>query len=159
LNFNFKPPIVHLCSAGFNQKIPPILCSNIGTKKSARSLTSDAARSVLTSMASPLISKPIATFGQVPDSLIEPFLDVYLVNTRTAGTYYSPRIVARGVLKLLFRYLVEIKAVKPPKLAQSKKPYDWLLNPYLRHLQDECGFSAVTLQRARAQVGSFLDAL
>lgn len=106
-----------------------------------------------------LIERGITACGQVSDSLIEPFLDVYLVNTRTAGTYYSPRIVARGVLKLLFRYLVEIKAVKPPKLAQTKKPYDWLLNPYLQHLQDECGFSAVTLQRAQAQVGSFLDAL
>jgi site-specific recombinase XerD len=106
-----------------------------------------------------LIERGIATCGQVSDSLIEPFLDVYLVNTRTAGTYYSPRIVARGVLKLLFHYLVEIKTVKPPKVAQSKKPYDWLLNPYLRHLQDECGFSAVTLQRAQVQVGSFLDAL
>jgi hypothetical protein len=49
--------------------------------------------------------------------------------------------VARGVLELLFRYLVETKAVKPPRLAQSKKPHDWLLSPYLQHLQDECELS------------------
>jgi hypothetical protein len=36
--------------------------------------------------------------------------------------------------------------VKPPTLARIKKSYDWLLNPYLQHLQDECGFSAVTLR-------------
>jgi integrase/recombinase XerD len=106
-----------------------------------------------------LIERGIVACGQVSESLVEPFLDVYLVNTRTAGTYYSPKIVAQGVLKLLFRYLVEIKAVKPPKLVQTKKPYDWLLNPYLQHLRDECGFSAVTLQRARVQVGAFLETL
>src|SRR5690242_5559301 len=72
-----------------------------------------------------LIERGIVACGQITDSIIEPFLDVYLVNIRTTGTYYSPKIVARGVLKLLFRYLVEIKAVKPPKLAQTKRPYDW----------------------------------
>jgi integrase/recombinase XerD len=106
-----------------------------------------------------LIERGITTCEQVTDSLIEPFLDVYLVNTRTAGTYYSPKIVARGVLKLLFRYLVEAKGVKPPKLAQIKKSYDWLLIPYLQHLRNECEFSVVTVHRVRAQVGSFLDAL
>ncbi len=106
-----------------------------------------------------LIERGVTTCKQVTDLLIEPFLEVYLVNTRTAGTYYSPRNVARGVLKLLFRYLVEAKAVKRPPLARIKKPYDWLLNPYLQHLQTEHEFSPVTLQRARTQVGSFLDAL
>lgn len=106
-----------------------------------------------------LIERKIIACGQLTESLIEAFLDVYLINARTAGTYYSPRNVARGVLKLLFRYLVETKAVKSPKLARVKKPHDWLLNPYLQQLQAECGFSTVTLQRARAQVGSFLDAL
>jgi hypothetical protein len=48
---------------------------------------------------------------------------------------------------------------QPPKPARIRKPHDWLLHPYLQHLQDECGFSAVTLQRVRAQVGSFLNAL
>ena len=106
-----------------------------------------------------LIERRIATCGQLTEALIEPFLDVYLVDTRSAGTYYSPRIVTRGALKRLFRYLVETKIVKPPKLAPVKKSYDWLLNPYLHHLEGECHFSAVTLHRARVQVGSFLDAL
>lgn len=106
-----------------------------------------------------LVERGIASCRKLTESFIEPFLDVYLVSTRTAGTYYSPRALARGALKLLFRYLIEIKAVKPPKLARIKKPYDWLLDPYMQYLQDECGFSPVTLQRVRAQVGSFLDAL
>jgi len=106
-----------------------------------------------------LIERRIATCSQITESLIEPFLEVYLANTRSAGTYYSPRIVARGVFKQLFRYLVATKAVKPPKLVSVKKPYDWIFNPYLQHLEGECHFSATTLQRARMQVGSFLDAL
>jgi integrase/recombinase XerD len=106
-----------------------------------------------------LIERGVATCGQLTESFIEPFLDVYLVHTRSAGTFYSPKIVARGALKRLFRYLVEIKAVMPPKPTLVRKPHDWLLHTYLQHLQDECGFSAVTLQRVRAQVGSFLDAL
>ena len=32
-NSNRKLPMVHLGSAGFNQKIPPILCSNSVTEK------------------------------------------------------------------------------------------------------------------------------
>lgn len=93
------------------------------------------------------------------ESLVEPFFDVYLVNIRTAVTYYSPRIVTRGVSKLLLRFIVETKAVTPTKPARVRKPHDWLLHPYLQHLQDERGFSVVTLQRVRAQMGSFLDAL
>jgi hypothetical protein len=56
-HFNFKKFIVHLGFAVFNQKREPFLCSNTGTKKSARSLTSGVARSVPTLMALPLISK------------------------------------------------------------------------------------------------------
>lgn len=106
-----------------------------------------------------LIERGVASCRQLTESFIEPFLDVYLVNTRTAGTYYSPRILTRGALKVLFRYLIEIKAVKPPKLERVRKPYDWLIEPYLKHLRDECELSPVTLQRVRTYVGSFLDSL
>lgn len=106
-----------------------------------------------------LIERGLASCRKLTESLIEPFLDVYLGTTQTAGMRYSPRAVARSVLKRLFRYLIEAKLVKPPKQKRVKKLYDWLLNPYLQHLQNECGFSAVTLQRARVQVGAFLDAI
>lgn len=106
-----------------------------------------------------LVERGITSCRELTESLIEPFLDVYLANTRTAGAFYAPRTLARGALKLLFRYLIESKAISPPKPERAKQPYDWLLDPYMRHLQDECGFSPVTLQRARAQVGSFLETL
>jgi site-specific recombinase XerD len=183
--FNLKPPTVHLGSAAFNQKRPEIFMLEHWYKEKrtlvdfrrgplgphfdgfasylkAKGYSRDWGREVLSKCCqfnAFLIERGIATCEQVTDLLIDPFLEVYLVNTRTAGTYYSPRNVARGVLKLLFRYLVEAKAVKALPVARIKKPYDWLLNPYLQHLQTEHEFSAVTLQRARIQVGSFLDAL
>ena len=106
-----------------------------------------------------LIERRITTCAELTETLIDPFLDIYLENTRTAGTYYSPRIVTRGALKRLFSFLIETGALKPPKPKRIKKPYDWLLDPYLRHLQDECELSKVTIQRARMQVSSFLNAL
>jgi hypothetical protein len=182
---NFKTAIVHIGSAGFNQKTADYIMLEYWYKEKrtlvdfrrgplglhfdgfaahlkAKGYSREWGREVLSKCCqfnAFLIERGITTCEQVTDSLIDPFLDVYLVNTRTAGTYYSPKIVARGVLKLLFRYLVEAKAVKPPKLAQIKKSYDWLLIPYLQHLRNECEFSVVTVHRVRAQVGSFLDAL
>jgi hypothetical protein len=85
------------------------------------------------------------------------FLDVYFKNIRTTSAFYSPRPNAQGLLKRLFFYL--IKAFNPPRPKAIKKPYSWILDPYLRYLRDECELSEVTIQRACMQVGSFLEAL
>jgi integrase/recombinase XerD len=106
-----------------------------------------------------LIDRGITTCDELSESLVEPFLDLYLANSRTAGVYYSPRGAARGVLKRLFAYLIGTGAFKPPKPKRIKKPYNWLLDPYLQHLREECELSAVTIHRSRVQVGSFLEAL
>ena len=106
-----------------------------------------------------LIDRGIRTARELNESLIEPFLDVYLADTRTASPTYSPRVLAQGVLKILFRYLIEVKALKPPRPPRVKKLYDWLLDPYLQYLHDDCELTPVTIKRARVQVGSFLAAL
>jgi integrase/recombinase XerD len=106
-----------------------------------------------------LIERRITSCAQLKESLIEPFLELYLAHTRTAGAHYSPRAAARGVLKRLFSYLIETGAVKPSKPKRIKKPYDWLLNPYLQQLQSEGELSPVTIQRTQVQVSSFLAAL
>ena len=67
--------------------------------------------------------------------------------------------MTRGALKRLFSYLIETGALKPPKPKRIKKPYDWLLDPYLEHLRNECELSQVTIQRAQVQVSSFLRTL
>ena len=106
-----------------------------------------------------LIERRITACDELAETLIDPFLDLYLDNTRSAGTYYSPRIVTRGALKRLFSYLIETGALKPPKPKRIKKPYDWLLDPYLEHLRNECELSQVIIQRAQVQLSSFLGTL
>jgi integrase/recombinase XerD len=106
-----------------------------------------------------LIDQGITKCEELSESLIESFLDVYFKNFWTAGGCYAPRTNARGMLKRLFLYLIEIQAFEPPKPKPIKTPYSWILGPYLRYLRDECELSETTIQRACAQVGLFLEAL
>jgi hypothetical protein len=106
-----------------------------------------------------LIDQGITKCEELSESLIDSFLDVYFENFRTAGAYYATRTNARGMLKRLLLYLIETQAIEPPKPKPIKKPYGWILEPYLRYLRDECELSETTIQRARSQVSSFLEAL
>jgi integrase/recombinase XerD len=106
-----------------------------------------------------LIDRGIATCAELTESLTDPFLELYLANSRTSAAYSLPRAEARGVLKRLFEYLIEAGAWQPPRPKRIQKPYDWLLDPYLRYLQEECELATVTIQRARRQVSSFLETL
>jgi integrase/recombinase XerD len=106
-----------------------------------------------------LIDQGITKCDDLSESLIDSFLDVYFKNIRTTSAFYSPRPNAQALLKRLFFYLIEIKAINPPKPKAIKKPYSWILDPYLRYLRDECELSEVAIQRVCVQVGSFLEAL
>jgi site-specific recombinase XerD len=106
-----------------------------------------------------LIDQGITKCEELSESVIDSFLDVYFENFRTAGGCYAPRTNARGMLKRFFLYLTEIQVFEPPKPRPIKKRYSWILDPYLRYLRDECELSETTIQRACAQVGSFLEAL
>jgi integrase/recombinase XerD len=106
-----------------------------------------------------LIDRDFTRCEELSESLIDSFLDVSLENIRTTAASYSPRANARAALKRLFLYLVETKAIEPLKPKPIKKPYSWILDPYLRHLRNECELSEVTIQRACVQVGSFLEGL
>ena len=105
-----------------------------------------------------LIENKIMQAGKITEAAVGSFLDLYLVQTRTA-CLYSPRYEAQNALNRLWDYLIQIKVLQSPKPKPVKTAYSWLLDPYLQHLQEECEFSKVTLQRCHAQVGSFLDAL
>jgi hypothetical protein len=94
-----------------------------------------------------LVDRGLTRCDELSESLIDSFLDVSLENVRTTASSYSPRANARGCLKSLFLYLVEIKALVPLKPKTVKKPYSWILDPYLRHLRSECELSEVTVQR------------
>jgi integrase/recombinase XerD len=106
-----------------------------------------------------LIDRGLTRCKELSESLIDSFLDVSLENVRTASSSYSPQANARGSLKRLFLYLVETRALAPLKPKPVKKPYSWILDPYLRHLRSECELSEVTIHRACVQVSSFLEGL
>lgn len=106
-----------------------------------------------------LMERKITNCQQLSESLIEDFLDVYLQSVQTTGAFYSPRTVARATLRRLFEYLTESKLWAPPKPKAEKKPYSWLLDPYLRYLRKETDLSERSVQCASAQVGSFLESL
>lgn len=105
-----------------------------------------------------LIDQGITKCEELSESLIDSFLDVYLENVRTSASY-SPKLKPTWALKRLFLYLIEVKAFTPPKPKPIKKPYSWILEPYLQHLRTECDLSEVTIQRACVQVSSFLQVL
>jgi hypothetical protein len=99
-----------------------------------------------------LIDRGVTKCDDISESVIDSFLDVYLENIRTTSAFYSPRSNAQAQVKRFFLYLIEIKAFNPPSPKAIKKPYSWILDPYLRHLRDECELSEVTIQRASMQV-------
>jgi integrase/recombinase XerD len=106
-----------------------------------------------------LIDRGFTSCERLSEPLIDSFLDVSLENFRTTADSYSPRANVRVALKRLFLYLVEAKALESLKPKAIKKPYSWILDPYLRHLRNECELSEVTIQRASVQIGSFLEGL
>ncbi len=106
-----------------------------------------------------LVDLGVTKCKELSESLVNSFLDLYLQDIRTNSEFYSPRVVVRGALEHLFAYLIEIKALQPPKPKPIKKPYSWILNPYLQYLRDECELHQRTIQRARQQIEPFLEAL
>jgi integrase/recombinase XerD len=105
-----------------------------------------------------LMENKIMQADKITEAVRDSFLELYLVQSRTA-CLYSPRYAARNSLNRLWDYLIQIKVLQSPKPKPVKTVYSWLLDPYLQHLQEECEFSKVTMERCHAQVGSFLDAL
>lgn len=87
------------------------------------------------------------------------FVQAYFAHVTVSAPGHSPVQVARRALRHLLDYLREIKVLAPAKPHRTVQPFDWLLEPYLRHLQTECQFSGGTLKRCRLQLGVLLTAL
>ena len=105
-----------------------------------------------------LIEKSVVHCDRITETLLNDFLDLYLLHTRTA-CLYSSRGDARRSLNRLLEYLIQIKMLEPSKPKAVNTLYSWLLDPYLFHLRKDCELSVVTVQRASVQVSSFLAAL
>ena len=106
-----------------------------------------------------LIDEGITNCKEITPSFIEKFLDVYLSDFRTTNPTYRRRVWARGMLKRLFAYLVEVRVLKPIKPKPVSTPYSWMLDSYLRYLRKEFEFVEATIERARVQMSAFLEGL
>ena len=106
-----------------------------------------------------LMDRGMVTLADVSDSLIEPFLDLYLVGVRTAGERYNPRANARGYVRSLFQYLVESQALIQPTPKPVIKPYSWVLKPYLQHLHDDHELRPRSIEQIGKHLASFLETL
>jgi hypothetical protein len=106
-----------------------------------------------------LMDRGMVTLADVSESLIEPFLDLYLVGVRTAGERYNPRANARGYVRSLFRYLVESQALILPTPKPVIKPYSWVLKPYLQHLHDDHELRPRSIEQIGKHLASFLETL
>jgi integrase/recombinase XerD len=106
-----------------------------------------------------LMERGIATLADVSEALIEPFLDLYLVDIRTASERYSPRVNAHSHLRSLFRFLVDTKALIVPPPTPIIKPYSWILDPYLQHLRDDHEMRPKSIAQIAGHLASFLETL
>lgn len=104
-----------------------------------------------------LLEQRVARFDQLSESHVESFLKAYFAHLPNPPRGYSASRTARGALKCLLAYLIQIKVFAPPKPKPIIKPYSWLLDSYTRYLHTDCQFSAMTIKRAGMQIGSMLD--
>ena len=104
-----------------------------------------------------LLEQHIASFDQLGQPHVDAFLNAYFAHLPNPAKGYSPRGIARGALRHLFDYLIQIKLVAPPKPKRIFKPYSWIVEPYARHLLGDCQFSPMTVKRCHAQISSWLE--
>ncbi|HVU15526.1 MAG TPA: site-specific integrase [Candidatus Didemnitutus sp.] len=106
-----------------------------------------------------LEERGVTRWTEVQDSLIEPFLGRYLAGFRTTSDRYSPRTYPTGCLRVLFRYLIDSRIIAAPKPVLKVVPYSWLLDPFVRHLEQDCELAPATVKRLADHVGGLLDTM
>jgi len=106
-----------------------------------------------------LLEQRVSRCDQLGEPHLGAFLRAYFAHLPNPARGYSPSQTARRAVKHLFDYLIQIKVLAPPKAKRIVKPFDWLLEPYTRHLRVECQFSEVTIKRCRVHLSSLLEAM
>lgn len=104
-----------------------------------------------------LIDHAIALGPKIKAS-VEPFVKVYVADFRTTGQYSAERTV-RLALRHLFNYLVEVGAIKREEPKPPRKPYSWMLEPYLKFLRQERRLTETRVQTIRKVLCAFLEGL
>lgn len=106
-----------------------------------------------------LLEQGVSRPDQLDESRVDAFLKAYFAHLPNPARGYSPYGTARGALKHLYEYLIQIKVMATPKPKRIVRSFDWLLIPYVRYLQTDCQFSEKTISRCRKQVSSFLEGM
>ena len=106
-----------------------------------------------------LIEQGITHCSKISRALTEPFLDVYLAFTTSAPARLWPRLNVLTALNHLFGFLIHTKVLAAPKLKNVSRRYQWLLAPYLQHLQEEGEVTQGTVCRSERLLSAFLEAL
>lgn len=106
-----------------------------------------------------LLEQGLGRCSQLEASHSEAFVKAYFGHLPNPTYGHSAMRTASCAIKHLFHYLAQIKVLALPKPKRIVKPFDWLLDPYLRHLQKDCRFSERVIKRCRVQIGSLLDSM
>lgn len=105
-----------------------------------------------------LIERGIVRAARISRALIEPFREAYLANFRTTSGY-SSREELDLALRHLFVFLTQAGILKLKEPKPVRKPYDWMLDPYLKFIREDRGVIERTAQSSRRRLCAFLDGL
>ncbi len=107
-----------------------------------------------------LMDKGISRCNQISESHVESFLDEYVKRIRSTRRWSLQRRDARTNLKGLFSYLFELGVIKQPKpKREPRMEYSWMLDPFLKHLQEEYEITEKTIRASHKQARGFLESL
>lgn len=106
-----------------------------------------------------LMERSVGNADSISEELIEPFLDVFLHDVRTASKRYDPRASALLQLRHLFFYLEALNIIVSPKPVPVVTPYSWILDPYVVYLREARAVAPVTMKRHIDHITAFLVAL
>jgi integrase/recombinase XerD len=106
-----------------------------------------------------LLERGVSCSDQLDESHADAFLKAYCAHLPNPARGYSPYGTARGALKHLYEYLIQINVIPPPKPKRIVRSFDWLLIPYVRYLQTDCQFSEKTISRCGKLVSLLLEAM
>jgi site-specific recombinase XerD len=105
-----------------------------------------------------LIEHGIGRPKEITPALADAFMTAYFAHNQSR-TRCIAESFTRCHLKHLFDYLIMKGAMKAPVVKPTKKPYSWMLDPYLRYLREERQLARPTIQRIEDRIHAFLSSL
>jgi integrase/recombinase XerD len=105
-----------------------------------------------------LMDNGILKARKITPALEDPFITAYFAHNHSR-TRVIAECHARGFLKHLFDYLIKVGAMKAPVVVPVKKPYSWMLDPYLGYLRDERQLTKRTIAQIEPKLHAFLASL